>query len=120
MIRSRFFIFALFFITACGDSGKTPAGILKPQKMQVVLWDIIKADALTAEIIKNDSTKKPAEENLKMQQQIFAIHKTNMAEFFESYDYYKSNTDVFKVMLDSMIAQANRKKNNPIKPYQAQ
>lgn len=78
--------------------------------MQAVLWDIIKAEAFTAGYIKPDSANanKAAEENLKLQQQIFAIHRTSKDVFYKSYDYYKRNTPVFKQMLDSMIAQAGR------------
>ena len=32
-------------------------------------------------------------------------------DFYNSYDYYKSNTPLFKKILDSMIIQAEQKKN---------
>ncbi len=120
MIRNCFFVFVLFFLTSCGNNNETPPGILKPLKMQLVLWDIIKAEAYTAEMVKTDTAKKAAEENLKMQQQVFSIHKITRNEFYNSYDYYKNNSPVFKVMLDSMIAQATRKKNYNNKNLQAQ
>ena len=82
--------------------------------MQAVLWDVIKADAFTSEFIKKDTLKNAVEENLKLQQQIFAIHKVTKTDFYNSYDYYKSNTPLFKNMLDSMIAQGER--NKYIKP----
>ena len=53
--------------------------------------------------------------------QIFAIHKISEADFYRSYDYYQSNTTQFKVMLDSMIAQAGRNKNlNMVAPLKAE
>lgn len=110
MIRTCFFLFVLFLSASCGNNDKAE-GILKPEKMQAVLWDIIKAEAYTAEIIKTDSTKKGAEENLKLQQQVFSIHKITKEEFYNSYDYYKNNSAVFKVMLDSMVVRGSRKKN---------
>ena len=100
----------LALIGSCSNKEKIPDGILKPEKMNAVLWDVIKADVFTAEFIKKDSTKNAAAENLKLQQQIFAIHKISKADFYNSYDYYKSNTVVFKKIVDSMIAQAERKK----------
>ncbi len=125
MIRNCFFCFVLCLLVSCGNDNEMPPGILKPEKMQGVLWDIITAEAYTAEMIKTDSTKKPAEENQKLQQQVFSIHKITKDEFYNSYDYYKNNSTVFKVMLDSMIVRGSRKKNynnNTIKitPAQAQ
>ncbi|MEP7256514.1 MAG: DUF4296 domain-containing protein [Ferruginibacter sp.] len=97
-----------------------PAGILKPDKMQTVLWDIIKADAFTAEIIRKDPLKNVTKENLKLQQEIFAIHKITKDNFYKSYDYYKENPGQLKVIMDSMIIQAerNKSKNFTIKSIQ--
>ena len=125
MRRIIILLAGLALIASCTNKDKVPDGILKPEKMQAVLWDVIKADAFTAEFIKKDSTKNAAAENLKLQQQIFAIHKINKADFYNSYDYYKSNTVVFKKIVDSMVAQAERKKTFntktfSTKPLQAQ
>lgn len=120
MKRNCLFVFVLFFLISCGNNNETPPGILNPKKMQVVLWDIIKAEAYTAEMVKTDSVKKAADENLKMQQQVFSIHKITRNEFYKSYDYYKKNPAVFKVMLDSMIAQSGRQKNYSNKNLQPQ
>jgi Domain of unknown function (DUF4296) len=119
MIRICMLLCALGLITSCGHD-KTPPGILEPNKMQAVLWDVIKAEAFTNDFIKKDSAKNAAAENLKLQQQIFAIHRTTKDVFYKSYDYYKTNTPVFKVMLDSMIAQAGRNKNYGTKPLTAE
>lgn len=121
MIRSSILILGLIVLNSCNSGNDIPSGVLKADKMQAVLWDIIKADVFTDEFIKKDSTKNAATENLKLQQQVFAIHKISKTEFYKSYDFYKSNTPLFKVMLDSMIAQAERNKNNNItKPLVAE
>jgi hypothetical protein len=119
MIRICILLFGLILLTSCNNNDKTPADILKPGKMQAVLWDIIKADAFTAEFIKKDSAKDAAAENLTLQQEIFAIHKITKAEFYNSYDYYKMHTPQFKVILDSMISRADRKKNYKTKLLEA-
>ena len=93
--------FCLITLISCGNKNKIPPGILKPDKMQAVLWDVIKADAFTAEIIKKDSAKNGTEENLKLQQEIFTIHQTTKDIFYKSYDYYKANPGQLKVMMDS-------------------
>ncbi len=78
--------------------------------MQTVLWDVLRADAFTFEFIKKDSTKKPETENVKLQQQIFAIHKISKEEFYRSYEYYTAHTDLMQPMMDSIISKATREK----------
>lgn len=89
--------------------------------MQTVLWDIIKADAFTAEIIMKNPAKNGTAENLKLQQEIFTIHKITKDNFYKSYEYYKENPGKLKVIMDSMIIQAerNKAKNFTIKAIQA-
>jgi len=116
MTRLGYLLFGLLMLQACKNKDTIPEGILKPEKMQVVLWDVIKADAFTADFIKKDSAKNAAVENLKLQQQIFAIHKITKADFYNSYDYYKSNTPLFKKILDSVVANAERSKYIKVMP----
>ena len=120
MMRTRILalLACVFILNSCVNKDKLPAGILKPEKMQAVLWDVIKAEAFTNEFIKKDSAKNAVAENVKLQQQIFAIHKISKTDFYNSYDYYKLNTVVFKKIVDSMIAQAERKKYNNTKTFE--
>ena len=106
MMRIVILIAGLALIGAC--KSKLPSNVLKPDKMQAVLWDVIKADVFTAEFIKKDSTKNAAAENVKLQQQIFALHKISKADFYRSYDYYRSNTEIFKKIMDSIVVRAER------------
>lgn len=118
MIRTYIFIFGLIVLTSCGSKNEMPLDVLKTEKMQAVLWDMVKADAFTTEFIKKDSLKNATEENLKLQQQVFAIHKITRAEFYKSYDYYKAHTPLFKAILDSMIKQGNENNNRLAQPQQ--
>ena len=122
MKRLIMLVFLLGSLISCGNNDKRPSGILEEKKMQAVLWDVIKADVYTAQFIKKDSAKNAAEENLELQQQIFAIHKISKEDFYRSYDYYRSHTAEFQVMLDSMIATAERSKkiNTIAEPLKAE
>ncbi|WP_462254813.1 DUF4296 domain-containing protein [Ferruginibacter sp.] len=95
-----------------------PKGILKPAKMQSVLWDVLREDAFTNDFIKKDSTKKPEAESVKLQQRIFAIHKVTKAEFYGSYKFYLSHTELLQPLLDSMIAKAEKNKYSETKGTQ--
>ena len=110
MMKIIILLIGLNLMSSCGNKEQLPAGVLKPEKMKAVLWDVIKADVFTAEFIKKDSSKNATAENLKLQQQIFAIHKITKADFYTSYDYYKTNTVEFKKIIDSMVVQAEQRK----------
>ncbi len=119
MRRISILLAGLALLTSCGnDKDKLPAGILKPAKMQAVLWDVIKADVFTTGFIKTDSAKNATAENLKLQQQVFAIHKVTRADFYSSYDYYKKDPVAFKKIMDSMVTQAERTKLIKTQPLQ--
>ncbi len=110
MMRTFTCIVVSIVLASCGNKKTPSAEVLGPDKMKAVLWDVIKADAFTSQFILRDSSKNAVEENLKLQQEIFAIHKTTKEEFYRSYDYYKKNNKEFKAILDSMISQAERSK----------
>ncbi len=96
---------------ACGGNNKkADDSILKKEKMQAVLWDVLRADAFAFQFIIKDTLKKPEAEMAKMQQQIFAVHKTTRDIFYKSLNYYKQHPDIFQPMLDSMINKYTRDK----------
>ncbi len=109
MLRIIAFTFAVFLFS-CGKKQAVPPGILKPAVMQKVMWDVLRADAFTFDFIKRDSSKRPEAENVKLQQQIFAIHKISKEEFYKSYNFYKVHPDLMQPILDSMITKATRDK----------
>lgn len=100
-----------FLLPACGNKNNIPKGILKQDKMQKVLWDVLQADAFTFQYISKDSSKKPEAAMAALQQQIFATHKTTRGEFYKSYDYYKKHPDIMAPLLDSMISKYTRDKH---------
>lgn len=108
MMRRAILMAVTCMLFSCGAKEKLPAGVLQPAKMQAVLWDVIRADVFTNEFIKKDSTKNAVAENLKLQQQAFAIHKVSREDFYESYDYYKAHSAAFKKIMDSMVLKAER------------
>jgi hypothetical protein len=95
---------------SCGNKQDLPQGILKPAVMQKVMWDVLRADAFTFDFIKRDSAKRPEAENVKLQQQIFAVHKVSKEDFYKSYNFYKVHPDLMQPILDSMINKATRDK----------
>lgn len=105
---------AVFFLLLMGGAScinKNKVKVLPQETMQAVLWDIVQADAYTANFIKKDSTKNEWKENAALQKKIFELHKIKREDFIASYDYYSSRPEVMKIILDSISAKAERDRN---------
>jgi hypothetical protein len=98
------------FLCACGGKGM-PGDVLQPDKMQRVMWDVIKADVYVTDYIKKDTARNDTMESAKLQQEIFAIHNTTKEAYYRSYSYYKRNPELMKALMDTMSARANRDRN---------
>jgi hypothetical protein len=109
MIKCRFLIalLPLFFI-ACKENNGMAGGIIKPEKMRLILWDFYKAEAYTQAYIKKDSSKNPVFENAQLQQKIFFIHGVQKKDFYKSYAYYQDNPEQMRTILDSINVKAER------------
>ena len=101
-----FFLFLFtFLLFSCKQKNKN---ILPADKMEKILWDITQADIFIQDFIAKDSAKNLPLENLKIQQKIFAKHKTNRKEFYKSYEFYIKHEELLKPLLDSMVVKNGR------------
>jgi hypothetical protein len=110
MTVKKILLVAVVCLFSCSSKKNIPKGILQPAKMQLVLFDVLRADNFVTEYVKKDSAKKPEEEIAKLQRQIFAVHKISKEDFYKSFDFYKAHPDMMQPMLDSMISSTNRNK----------
>lgn len=97
-------------LAGCTDKEALPSGILKKEKMQAVLWDMIQAESYTTLFITKDSLKNAPVENVRLQQKIFAIHKISKEEFYNSYDYYTAHAEIMRAVFDSITVKGDREK----------
>jgi hypothetical protein len=112
----RALVVAICFLLLAGCNRNT-ARILPPDKMEAVLWDIIRADVFTQNFVKKDSLRNPVMENLKLQDQVFTKHQVTKTDFYKSYDYYINHSDLMKIILDSMSAKAERDRPNMMRRH---
>jgi hypothetical protein len=96
-----------FLLISCSKS-KVPSGILEPEKMQLVLWDYIRADVFANEFIRKDSSKNVELESARLQQQVFQLHKVTKEQFYKSYQYYLTHQLIMKEMMDTMVVRQQR------------
>ncbi len=104
MIRCILIISVLFY--SCKEA--IPTDVIKQKKMQEILWDVLRADALSQQLVKNDSTKLLANENVRLIKRVFVIHNINQEQFDKSYSYYTKHPDIMRSILDSIATQKVR------------
>jgi hypothetical protein len=87
---------------------------LEPDKMKLVMWDLIKAGELYTHKLVSDSLIRKSREETRLYAQVFAIHGITKNYFFDSYRYYEAHPATFKILIDSIEAYGNREKNLPV------
>lgn len=112
-----YFIFSILLFS-CYNANKAPSGIIKPEEMKSILWDVMRAQSLSREIVLKDSTIDLAIKTKSLTQKVFEIHKTDSAQFNKSYNWYIKHPDVLKRIFDSIFAQKQREDNQELKKNQ--
>jgi hypothetical protein len=107
MIKNILIICFLLFFYSCKES--IPSGVIKPAKMQEVLWDVLRAEALSQEIVKMDSSKSVAAESIRLTKKVFLLHNITQQQFEKSYSYYTAHPDIMRTIFDSLNNQQSRK-----------
>ncbi len=103
-MKTFFLIFSLIvLLAACSDKDKLPKGVLPPEKMRDVLWDMIRAgEFLNGYVLSRDSSLDKAAESQKWYNKIYQMHKVNKAQFDKSFAYYKDHPLLLKTIFDSL------------------
>lgn len=101
-------------LAACGGK-KLPAGVLDKEKMELVLTDVIIAEAFAESYLSADTSKRLKQLYTQELDKVLAIHKVSQKDFQASIQYYKSEPEQFKVVLDTVNARALRTKDQIFK-----
>lgn len=100
------FLFFLF-LSSCADE-KVPEGILPPEKMGNVLWDVFRADELVIYEQSLDSGLNKTARTVELYGQIFSLHQIKEADFKKSFAYYQDHPKILKRLLDTVQKRAIR------------
>ena len=95
------------FLGACNQN-KLPKDIIPQNKMEAVFWDYVQTDIFVKDFVSLDSTKKPAEENALLQEELFKKHGITRDDFNKSYKYYATHEKLMTALLDSITAKKQR------------
>lgn len=107
-MKNIFFLIVMSLFISCSRKNKIPVKIIQPNNMQKILWDVIRAQALSAEIARKDSAVNEIAETKVLTQKVFEIHKITSADFNRSYNWYTNHPDVLRTVFDSLNAQEQR------------
>ena len=100
-------ISVIILLLACNRGEKVPAGILPKEKMQVLLWDMIRADELASYRSSVDSSVKLLPASVSLYKSVCELHNVSEKEFRESFRYYEAHPKLFKSVLDSLQRKAS-------------
>lgn len=96
-------LITIFFIASCGRKDRIPADILSKEKMQDVLWDMMRADQFLSDYVLNqDTTLVRKNESIPYYSKILALHQVSQEKFRESYYYYRARPQLMKIIMDSL------------------
>lgn len=96
-----FVAFFLCALMACRQQSKVPDGVLPPAKMEAVLWDLIQADEVVNLIAANPQKNRYAIA-VDRYQKAFSLHGTNKAQFQKSLDWYNTQPELMREVLDNI------------------
>jgi len=98
------------FLICCTNKDNVPSGIIPKAEMQKLMWDMIQANQFSKHFLLKDSAKKNVTaETMKLYDEVFQLHNITRDEFQKSYQFYIGRPDIFKVIMDSLSAQGNRR-----------
>jgi hypothetical protein len=93
--------------------------ILPEKEMREVMWDMIRADQYVAAFLSKDSTHSKRDESIRLYDEIFRIHKITREQFKTSFNYYTSQPDLFRPIIDSLakrkIEPAHIRPRHPVR-----
>jgi len=118
-MKNIFFLIVFSLFISCLGKNKVPSEIIQPGKMQKILWDVIRAQALSTEIARKDSTVNEIAETKVLTQKVFEIYKITSTTFNQSYFWYTSHPDMMRIVFDSLNAQNQRESQLEMKEKHA-
>lgn len=91
------------YASSCRSKEEIPADIIPKDKMEALLWDMIRADQfLTSYVFNKDTSVDQNTHSIQLYQQVLTLHNTTRDDFEKSFSFYKSHPELLKQVLDSL------------------
>jgi hypothetical protein len=90
-------------LAACKKKESIPDNVMPRDKMEAVLWDMMRADQFLVNfVLRNDSGIDRRAESIRLYQQVLAIHSISKEDLEKSLNYYKTHPLLMKDIMDSL------------------
>ena len=106
----KFAIISIFILFNACSSSPVPRGVLPPETMQKVVYDLIRIDEFVNNYVIKDSAVDIKKKRSSLYEQVFKVNNTNRKEFYSSYKYYQQHPVIQKALFDSLHESLSRKK----------
>jgi hypothetical protein len=100
--------FFLIIFIAC-SSGPVPKSILPRERIQQIVYDLIRVDEFLNNFVIKDSTVDLKKKRSVLYEQVFKVHKATRRQFYSSYKYYQQHPNLQKELFDSLQQSVTRK-----------
>ena len=107
-MRILLLLICFLSLFSCSSGENVPDSILPPEKIEAVLWDILRADELAGQLKLTDTSKPLLQLHTELYEKIFRLHKISREEFNKSVLFYQSRPDLFKPILDSLYKRSDK------------
>lgn len=101
----------LVFAFSCGRKDEVPEGVLEPAKMEKVMTDLLMSESFAESYLLIDTSKKRDEWFSGELNKVLAIQDVTQDQVRKSINFYKTRPDLFKVIIDSINARAQRNRD---------
>lgn len=101
------FVCGWMLMAGCSSDNKIPADVLPPDKMKVMVWEMMLADQLVLQ-----EPDRYRGKNAELYGQIFSIHGTDKKSFYQSMAFYEGRPDLLKALMDSVNNFGAEKRND--------
>lgn len=101
----RRLLFFCLVLSACSGETSVPDGVMPPEKMQVVLHDVIKADELVSILQFSDSTYNKFSKRTALYDTVFTLHGIKKETFQKSLKFYQSRPDLLNEITNDIHAK---------------
>lgn len=103
---------SILLVYSCSDKAGAPAHLIARDKMEDVLWDMMRADLfINNYMVIKDTALDKKKQGIHLYTRILKMHKISQEDFRESFKYYRSQPIELKDLMDSL---SRRKDSLPV------
>lgn len=90
-------------LAGCGNKDKIPSSILPREKMDSVLWDMLRAgEFVNGYVQATDTGAARGSKSVAVYEEVLRVHKISRGQFDESFAWYRAHPDQMKRLLDTL------------------